>query len=88
MKVVKVILGTLFGLATIRGIVLFLQTLLRFIRVWATSGYSAQGLSETGAALTAVCILVAFTKWTFESAFREATPVKEELVNDDKDQDK
>ena len=78
MKLIKIVLGTIFGLATVCYVVLFLQTLVRFVRVWVTWGYSAQGLSETGSALVAVCIGVFFTKWTLGSAFRKRAPPQEE----------
>lgn len=78
MKIIKVIFGTVLGLATVCYVALFAQTLIRFIHVWVTAGYSPQGLSETGGALVAVCIGAAFTVWTFQSAFRKPTSRKEE----------
>ena len=71
MKIIKIVLGTVFGLMTVCYITLFAQSLIHFIRAWATTGYSPQGLSETGAALAAVCLGIAFTTWTFRSAFRK-----------------
>ncbi|MBU4272156.1 MAG: hypothetical protein KKE86_07930 [Planctomycetes bacterium] len=83
MKIIKIFLGTVFGLMTICYITLFVQSLIRFIHVWATTGYSPQGLSETGASLAAVCLGVAFTTWAFRSAFRKQMPRQEN--NDSKD---
>jgi len=85
MKTVKIALGTVFGLATVCYLVLFLQALTKFILVWARDGYSPRGLSETGSAFAALCIGVAFTTWTFQSAFKKRMPQQEENHNGDED---
>jgi cytochrome c biogenesis protein CcdA len=78
MKIIKIALGTVFGLATVGYLAQFLQTLINFILVWVRVGYSPRGLADTGAALAALCIGATFTIWTFKSAFRRSTPKQEQ----------
>ena len=84
-KTVKIVLGTVFGLASLCYLVVFLQYLTEFIRVWASVGYSPKGLSETGCVFAALCIGVAFTTWTFQSAFKQRMPQQDENHNSDED---
>lgn len=78
MKIVKIAFGTLFGLLTLCYIAMFLQVAIQFVYVWATREYSPQGLSQVGGVLVAMCIGVALTKWTFESAFQKPTSEQSE----------
>ena len=71
MKLFKILLGTVFGLATVFYLAQFLQTLNKFILVWVRGGYSPRGLADTGATLAVLCIGATFTIWTFQSAFRK-----------------
>jgi hypothetical protein len=82
LKLVKIILGTVFALATLCYAVQFAATLLRSVRVWTTVGYSPQGLSQTGGAAAALAIGTAFTVWTFRSAFRRT--VSAQTADDDR----
>jgi hypothetical protein len=83
MKIFKIILGTIFGLCTICYITMFIKMLILFIRYCVMKGYSAQGLSQTAGAFAAMCAGIAFTAWTFESAFKSKTSAQEKNIKKD-----
>jgi hypothetical protein len=78
MKIIKIALGTVFGLATVGYLALFLDTLVKFILVWVKVGYSPLGLADTGAALAVLCIGATFTIWSFQSAFQRPVPQEQQ----------
>jgi hypothetical protein len=72
MKTVKVVLGTVFGLATI-------VYLVQFIWVLARASFSAGGILDVFGAFVALCFGTLFTIWSFQSAFRKQSPDDSEI---------
>jgi hypothetical protein len=70
MKAIKIILGTVFGLATVWYVLL----LMYFVGVWAKAGYSRQAFTQTGGGIACVCICTTLTVLAFRSAFGKPMP--------------
>jgi hypothetical protein len=73
MKAIKIILGIVFGHATVISAVLLVWELREFVRVCRTAGYSPHAFTQTGGLIGFVCISATITLWSFGSAFREPT---------------
>ena len=69
MKAIKVILGSVFGLATVWYVLLTTY----LARAWAMAGYSRQAFTQTGGGIACVCICATLTVLAFRSAFRKPT---------------
>jgi hypothetical protein len=67
MMVVKIILGTIFGLATIGYLV-------QFIQVLVSVRFSTEGIVDITGAFFALCVGALFTIWSFQSAFGKQAP--------------
>lgn len=75
MKIIKLVLGTVFGLATV-------VYLIEFIRVLGKASFSTWGLTDVILSFVALAIGTLFTIWTFQSALGKRAP-KEEPPNVD-----